>query len=841
MEKRQARKPAKKRKSFWKRGPWGIVLLMTALFFLLSIGGCSALYVAGNQMIDEKKLDLMETSTVYAADGNPIAKLSAAENREKVTFDKIPKHVVDAFIATEDNRFYDHNGIDPIGIGRAIIKDIVSGSKAEGASTITQQLARNVFLSRDKTFMRKTKEIMIALNLERRCSKPQILEMYLNVFYAGEGVFGVQTASKYYFGKDVSELSIAEGATLAALPKAPNTYSPRKNPENALKRRNLVLSLMQKNGYITQEQMEKAKKEKLKTIERPKKGTNKAYQAYVDYLVEEAEDMLGVTGDQLYQGGYQIHTYLDRNAQKAMFEEYERDRNFPKDGPRDKVQSAMVIMETKTGGITAMVGGRGYETGNWNRAKVPHPTGSTIKPLVDYAPALEKGWTPYSIVKDEKRSYGNWTPRNYGNEGYAGSITMNKALVDSRNAAAVWTLNEIGLSTGVSYLKKFGIPLAPGDENNLSIALGGMKKGASPIQMAQAYTAFANEGKMNKAHVIKSITASDGTVIVEEKKEETEVVSAQTAYYMTEMLENVVKEGTGKNARFGYPLAGKTGTQQYDSDNVSGGNRTAWFVGYTPDYVGAIYMGFDKTDDEHYLRTTGGGAPAELFSRIMRKAMEGKERKDFKRPEGVKPVEPPVSLPSINDLTATVDETGQNVKINWGGSSDNRIKYRLYRFLGSPAEKELIAETGSSGYTDAFDPSKMYTYVVVPYNAETGEEGNMSNMATITMPEPQPDTTDPNNPNQPMDPTNPSPVDPNNPNQPVDPNNPNPADPNNPNQPVDPNNPNPTDPNQQNPDQINPADPNQPASSGRGVAPPEQNDERPGRGNGRGQSGVTNP
>jgi penicillin-binding protein 2A len=840
---KRSRKPARKRKALWKRGPWGIMILMTALFVLLSIGGCSALYVAGNQMIDEKKLDLMETSTVYAADGTEIARLSI-ENREKVTIDKIPKHVIDAFVATEDNRFYEHNGVDPIGIGRAIVKDIITRSKAEGASTITQQLARNVFLSHDKTFMRKTKEMMIALNLERKYSKQQILEMYLNRFYAGNGVFGVQTAAKYYFGKDVSQLSLAEGATLAALPKAPNTYSPREHPEAALKRRNLVLALMQKNGYITQQQMKQAQQEPLVTIPKPeKKKTNEAYQAYVDYLAEEAEDVLGITGDQLYQGGYKIYTYLDRDAQKAMFEEYEKDRNFPKGKEDQKVQSAMVIMETKTGGITAMVGGRDYEPKGLNRAKARVQPGSTIKPLIAYAPALEKGWTPSTIVKDEKRTYreyNNWTPRNYRGEGYAGSITMKKALVDSRNAATVWTLNEVGLSTGVSYLKKFGLTVEPDEENNLALALGGMNRGASPIQMAQAYSAFANEGKMNKAHVIKKITTRDGTVVVEEKKEESQVVTPQTAYYMTEMLESAVREGTGRRAQFGHPLAGKTGTQQYESKKVSGGTRYAWFVGYTPDYVGAIYMGYDKTDDQHYLNTSGGGAPAQLFSRVMKKAMEGKERKDFERPEGIEqPVEQPeASVPSIGDLSATVDESGSKVQVNWSGTNDSRIKYRLYRFLGSVADKQLIADTDATSYTDAYDPNNLYTYVVVPYNAETGEEGTMSNMAKTTVPDVLPGQK---NENQPADPNQPNPQAPN---QPVDSNNPNSGDQN---QQGNGNNKNPDDVNKQ-PDSgmVNPTTPTNPEEGNTETRPAEEpkhekSDKGNGNGNGWKNNGTASP
>lgn len=729
-----------------------IFLLILGLVFLLSIGGCSALYFTGSSMIDEKKLSDMQGSVLIAADGSKVAQLQG-QNMEKVSLSQIPKVVQDAFISTEDKRFYSHNGIDPIGIGRAVFKDIIARSKDEGASTITQQLARNIFLpdeAQTKSFMRKTKEIMIALNLERKYSKEQILEMYLNRgFYAGHGVFGVQTASKYYFGKPVDQLTLAEAATLAAIPKAPTHYAPtyyenkdelKEKNKDTVDRRNLVLSLMYQNNKITKAQMEAAQKEPL-NLAAPTKGNQDVYQAYVDYIVEEAEGKLGIPAEQLYSGAYKIYTYLDKTMQESMYEQFQIDGNFPKNAKNVndiKVQGAMVILESKTGGITAMMGGRDYVAKGLNRTTIPRQMGSSIKPLVDYGPALEKGWTPSTIVQDIEKNYGTasnpYIPHNYNKQAYKGPIPMSEALKHSLNASAVWTLNEIGLNYGINYLKKFGIPVTQNDYN-LATALGGMSKGATPIQMAQAYSAFDNNGTMTEAHAIKKITTADDKVLVEEQIKKTDVISPQTAYYMTEMLKGVVQGGTGTSAALSsHPVAGKTGTTQFEK--VDNGNRDAWFVGYTPDYVAAVWMGYDKTDLNHYIIDTGGGVPSRMFHNVMTGALQGKPVHQFQMPEGAKPIEPPVTLPTIGDLSATVvmENNQLKVKVTWTGNGNAAVSYKLYRFQGSTANKQLIADGTGTVYMDNYDPAKMYSYVVVPYNNKTNQEGTMSNMAVTKAP-----------------------------------------------------------------------------------------------------------
>lgn len=737
------------RKWVRKKMTWKFFLLILGVIFLLSIGGCSTLYYVGGKLIDEEKLNDVQASEVIAIDEKTTVEKLGGMRLEKVTINQIPQVVQDAFVSTEDKRFYSHNGIDPIGIARAVFKDIISLSKDEGASTITQQLARNIFLpdeAQTKSFMRKTKEIMIALNLERNYSKKQILEMYLNRgFYAGHGVFGVKTAADYYFGKkDLGKLTLAEVASLAAIPKAPTYYAPtyyedenefaEKN-KKPLERRNLVLSLMYENGKISKEQMEAAQKEPL-VVQKPAKSERATYQAYIDYVVEEAEEKLGIPEDQLYSGGYKIYTYLDQQAQVAAFEKFKDDANFPKNpkGYNDvPVNGAMIILEAKTGGITAMVGRRDYQAKGFNFATRGYrQPGSSIKPLVDYAPALEKGWTPNTLVQDIEKDYAGYKPHNHNNAAFRGPVTMSEALRDSLNAAAVWTLNEIGLNYGISYLEKFGIEVK--DENrSLPLALGAQE--SNPLQMAQAYSAFANNGVMNEAHAIKKITTHDGRLLVPEQKKETQVITPQTAYYMTEMLKGVVRGGTGTAAALAsHPVAGKTGTSE--EPNINGGNRDAWFVGYTPEYVAAIWMGYVKPDSNHYIQDTGGGKPAKMFNLVMTEAMKGKPVKQFVKPDGVAVVEPPMTMPTITDLSAKIVKVNNQlkVKITWTKSENEAISYKLYRFKITTYNKELIAEGKGNVYFDDYEQGSFYSYVVVPYNTETNQEGNMSNIATTPIP-----------------------------------------------------------------------------------------------------------
>ncbi|MFD2370765.1 PBP1A family penicillin-binding protein [Brevibacillus sp. GCM10020057] len=712
-----------------------------AIFLVLSvIGGYFALLYAGDRMIEENEQKLKdlkaEPTVIYDKNGKEMTSLIRQKNREYKPINEMPKMLVNAFLAVEDKRFFEHKGVDMIRIGGAILNDIRKGSLAEGGSTITQQLARNVFLSLDQTFWRKTKEMSIAIGLERKYSKDQILEMYLNRVYLGEGEFGVEDAANYYFGHSVSDekFSIAEAAMLAAIPKAPTTYSPFNNPEQAKLRRDTVIRLMYEQGIITEAQKNEAQAEPLPTAPTEVAGASlkKGYRAFFDHMLEEAEAKYGVSEEELYRGGWEVYTTFDPKLQDAMIEQYANAKNFPKDGAQRGVESAMIVVDAKNGGIAGMMGGRHYAPKGFNYATdMQRQPGSSFKPLAVYAPAIDTDpgkWESNSSLSNERQSFNGYEPRNYNNQ-YSKSVSMNRALIESLNVPAVWLLNEIGVNTGIKYLEKFGIDLAP-EDRNLAIALGGLSKGTSPLKMAQAYTAFANGGVMSEAHSITKLT--NKTIGIERVYEpkQTEVLKPQSAWEVHTMLVRAVQEGTGKAARIsGRHVAGKTGTTQ----SIAGGsdvNKDAWFVGYTPEYVGAVWMGFDPEDKQHLMRQ-GSSLTAQMFSKVLAEGLKGVKARDFEPPGGVQKeqeqeqTEPPLQLAA--DMT--LDNGKLKAVLSWiGGSPD--YTYDVYRVLPNGDRQQIASGLKEMAFVDELDSPTPYRYVVVPRNAD-GQEEMPSNIAEI--------------------------------------------------------------------------------------------------------------
>ncbi|WP_164985149.1 transglycosylase domain-containing protein [Ammoniphilus sp. CFH 90114] len=716
------KKKKKKKVNIWK---WFAVLV--GLMMLLAVGGCAAVLSVGNALVDQGKVkEQIETTILYDNEEREVFRLYV-EDRESVPYQEIPPIIVSAFVNVEDERFFTHQGLDPIAIARALYKDIRAGSKVEGASTITQQLAKNVYLTHEKSIWRKTKEAIIAVNLEQNYSKEQILEFYLNEIYFGDAVYGIKSAARYYFGKDdLNDLTLAEVATLAALPKAPNNYSPLKNYEKSLERRKVVLALMERNGSITKEEREAAANEELQLVGAGK--GDQAIRAYVDYVLKEAQERFDLTENQLYRGGYQIYTEMDSKAQNAMIKAFDNPALFPKSKSKDPVQAGMVIMDPHTGGVVAMMGGREYVTKGLNRALTKRSPGSTFKPLAVYAPALEKGWNPYDMLKDEKMTFsGGYSPSNWNGDGYLGQVSMYDALKRSKNVPAVWLLNEIGIETSFRYLDRFGIAYDKQQDRQLGIALGGLTHGATPMEMAAAYSAFANNGVVIEPHAIVKIQDRDGALLQKDVATST-VVTEQTAYYMTKMLQAAVNEGTGKSAKMNRPVAGKTGTTQMEG--TKGGNRDAWFVGYTPEYVGAIWMGYDKSNAKTNYLTEGSSVTAKFFRTVMTEALKGREVKSFTRPKGVKELEPPVNLQPITDLQAT--NTIDSIHLIWSPIPDERILYRIYRYIGDPANRELIGETEYSEWIDmGIQSTEPIHYFVVPYDTQNRREGSASNVVSL--------------------------------------------------------------------------------------------------------------
>lgn len=565
---------------------------------------------------------------IYDRNGKVASKISVAK-MDPVSIDRIPNHFLEAVVATEDHRFYEHDGIDYQGILRALIRNIEAGEWVEGGSTITQQLAKNVFLTNEKTLRRKWEEWFIAKKIERTYSKKDILEMYVNRVYFGEGAWGVKKAAETYFGKDVSDLTVSESALLAGLIKAPSSLSPFKHYEKAMARRNIVLGLMKEQGFIDEKTFLRAKQEKIVLRKEKTDPYQGKYPYYVDHLIDEAIHQYHLTQSEVLSGGLRIYTELDQHMQQALEAVYKNDELFPKGTNDQLVQSGAVLLDPRSGGITALIGGRGeYVFRGFNRAtQLKRQPGSTMKPLAVYTPALEQGYHIFDELKDEPMDFNGYRPENYDHT-YRGRVTMHEAVVHSLNVPAVWLLDQIGLEKGVNAVQRFGIPLEE-EDHYLGIALGGLQHGVSPLQMAEAYSVFPNEGVRTEAHIITKIIDQNGNEIAKWKKHAVRVTTKEAAQKMTFMLQGVMKEGTGKRANIlGRALAGKTGSTQVPLGSING-VKDQWFVGFTPQLVGAVWLGYDRTDEHHYLQTTSSQTVAVIFREIMEKALEGIPPKSF--------------------------------------------------------------------------------------------------------------------------------------------------------------------------------------------------------------------
>lgn len=557
---------------------------------------------------------LEENSCLYANDGSLLSELHGEMNRSPVPLEMVPGHVWKAFVAIEDERFYSHIGVDPRAILRATLSFLRSGSVTEGASTITQQVIKLYFLSPEQCLSRKVKEAVLALEFERRYPKEKILELYLNRIYFGEGAYGIQSAAKAYFDKDVSALTVDEGALLAALVQAPSAYDPYLNPDGALNRRDVVLEKMIKRNLITEEQGLEALGKSIKLSGKVNGEENRSF--FIDHVIEEA--LAAVGSEKFYEGGLKIHTTYEPEIQKKAEEVFARSYLFP----AEEVQAAIAIVENGTGAIKALIGGRKYEVRRgFNRAtQLSRQPGSAFKPVAVYAPAFELGYTPDSIISDSPFKAGSYEPRNSGG-GYYGDISIRTALRWSRNIATVRLLNQIGIDHGYEMAQKMGFELVE-EDRCLALGLGGLTRGVSPLQMAGAYTVFPNKGYFIKPYSIKYIEDSNGEILYR-PPEGVLVIKESTAETMVDVLCSAVSSGTGYRAGIrGLNVAGKTGTTELpDTEEFRGlaGNKDAWFVGFTPKYTAAVWMGYDEGDMDarHYITSYGGNQPAEIFRLVM--------------------------------------------------------------------------------------------------------------------------------------------------------------------------------------------------------------------------------
>ena len=613
----------------WKK--WHLLQIIVLLVLVIILSFFGLLYFFSKDAdISELKNELPQPTVFYDVSGNVASKVSANKN-EGVPIKEVPESMKNAIVAIEDHRFYRHNGVDLIGTSRALFRDLKAGGMVEGGSTITQQLTKNTILTSEKTLKRKLQEVFLAIAVEREYSKQEILQMYLNQIYFGNGAYGIKQAASKYFAKEVKDLSISESALLAGLIKAPSALNPYEHLEKATERRNLVLAQMKNQGYITNRQYENARQEKVVLNDMGGDPFRGKFPYYVDQVLDEAINQYGFTQDELLTGGYQIYTELDPTMQTAMEQTYQKDALFPKGNDR-LVQSGGVLVEPKTGGVRALVGGRGEHTfRGYNRAsQLKAQPGSSFKPLAVYTPALEEGWKITDMLKDEQMTFGNYQPSNYDHQ-YAGEVPMYEAVKESKNVSAVWLLNELGIEKGLDSVKRFGIPLDKAD-SNLSLALGGLHKGVSPLNMAEAFSVFPNNGVRVKAHVIKKIVDAKGNVVAEWKVQKERVTTKPVTDNMTTMLLGVVEQGTGKPAQIpGRETAGKTGSTQVPIKGING-LKDQWFVGYTPQLVGAIWVGYDKTDAEHYITPTSGTGSSVIFREVMNEALKNSPNQSFNVP-----------------------------------------------------------------------------------------------------------------------------------------------------------------------------------------------------------------
>lgn len=575
-----------------------------------------------------------------------IAQLTA-EQRTFVPLSRMPRTLLDAAVAIEDERFFSHWGLDLWGIARAAAVNLFHGQVMEGASTITQQLARTLFLTRERTIQRKINEALLAIQIERHYKKEEILEMYLNQIFFGHGAYGAEQAARLYFGKHVEELTLPESALLAGLPRAPNTYSPRNNPEKSVNRRNLVLAKMVDNGFVERAEAEEAAHAPLNL--RETEQTNAPY--FAAHIQKYLEDKYG--NQAVYRGALSVHTTLNLRlqtiAQRALEDGLRAAEGAVKNVRGEsamkglQLQGALVAIDPRTGAIRALVGGRNFKENQYNRAtQALRQPGSAFKPFI-YATALENGFTPADLIDDSPQQYQGkdgevWQPTNFSRKLY-GETTLRQALAFSRNIVTVKLLDQVKVSTVAKRAKDYGFTSRI--RWDLTLALGTSE--VSLLELVSAYSVFANAGIRAEPYAVDLVKDTHGSILEQHRPSMKRAVSPQVAYLMLSMLEDTISYGTAKVVRrlgFTRPAAGKTGSTNNFTD--------AWFVGFTPSLACGVWIGYD---DCHTMgkNAVGSALAAPIWTSFMAEAMEAAPNENFERPDGL--VE--VSIDRTSGLLAT--------------------------------------------------------------------------------------------------------------------------------------------------------------------------------------------
>lgn len=587
------------RKRIWKKYHINKIIILVGLVTVL-VTSIYLFSLAKSANVETLKAGLSQVTTIYD-ENDEEAGVLYSQKGTFIELNQMSPHLVDALLSTEDKRFYDHGGFDLRGIGRAAVGIVTKGRITGGGSTLTQQLAKNAYLSLDQTMNRKAKELFLALEIEKVYSKDEILEMYLNNAYFANGVWGVEDASHRYFAKNAADLTIDEAAVLIGMLKGPGYYNPIDNYDRAINRRDTVLELMVNNNKLDRSSADAMMADTLYLADNfQDKNSNNSYPSYFDAVINEAESRHDIKDEDLLNKGYKVYTTLNQQYQQDMDTTFNNASLFPANAPDgEMVQGASIAINPKTGGVQAVVGGRGeHQFRGLNRATQSNLSpGSTMKPLAVYTPALEAGYKTDSILKDEKLSF--YDVENI-DKYYRGDVPMYEAVSQSLNASAVWLFNEIGMDQGAKKVEKFGIKLDK-EDHYPGLVLGGMTKGTTPMRMASAYSVFANQGRKKDPHFIRKIVDATGVVVVDnEEAKSVQVTTPQVAEDMTSMLQGVFSSGTGVNAQpYGYPIAGKTGTTESSIDGSK--TKDQWIIGYTPDVVVATWIGFDISKESHFV------------------------------------------------------------------------------------------------------------------------------------------------------------------------------------------------------------------------------------------------
>jgi len=748
-----------------KRHPMRSFFLFLLALFLTGAAAFYFVFDVGNwQKLNlDKILNLPQTGAIYDQEGKFITKIQSTQNRVSIPLSSVPQDVINAFLAAEDLRFYQHSGFDIVRIFGALMANLRSGDYSEGASTITQQLVKLSHLSTQKTIARKLEEIYLAIQLEHAATKDQILEMYLNFIYFGRGAYGIEAAAHAYFGIPAAHLDAAQGACLAAIIKAPSLYAPHLDLAANRSRQEYILRTMRDHQMLSEESYQSALARDVTPVE--KADFSHSYGWYVDAALEEAEKLLSIPPEELLGSGYHIYTALSREQQDIIDTHFEKSSNFPANaGDGTPVQGAMASVDVNTGAVQAIVGGRSYEVQRGlNRAtQLRRQPGSALKPLAVFAPALEyHGYMTASVLDDTPQKFGNYSPRNSGHL-YYGNVTMRTALKNSLNVAAVSLLNQIGVASGRRYLESVGIELDDRDWN-LSLALGAMTYGVSPVQLAAAYAPFANGGVYYAPYFIERIADPQGNIIYQHEIKGEQVLSRQNAYLMTSMLQTVTTSGTGaKLSGAGTPVAGKTGTVNM----TGGGNRNIWMAAYNSEITTAFWMGFDKPDASHKLQSwvSGGDYTAALATQFFKSVYQNKNKPQFLSADGLiwlkidtKAIEWTGETMLATKLTPKAYSVSEVFTTNnrptresnvWNAPRTPSAFYVTHNNSGNPVlvitaadaglyriQRDAVGESvilnelyGSAGetlyYTDAkAAPGVVYTYRIIPIHSELLDNG----------------------------------------------------------------------------------------------------------------------